>query len=311
MVVQPFSPPCLPPYLGSLLLLHLFHPTLACIILVSMKDLVRNNYRSRICVIAKSRTKRIILGELGAHIHRSSIISSLINSLKAIKTSMQGQKDWSWNIWEEPFVDFWPVNSWVSEGDIGVDGLLDGSKDGGGMGPDRKEIRTDHLLHLNHPLLLGFLRVIDVQGVPQKMTPCFGGPYVIVVGEPLLISLYVHHAQLAFAIEWKFYCLFFCLYTRTYRLLRHLGGHFNSSIPAVGNPFISIQIQLLNWLELLWTSSLSFNPREFVIKCILSCKSILVVIFVIHFRLFMLIVWYWKLSKLSGAYKSLTMSSLL
>ena len=46
--------------------------------------------------------------------------------------------------------------------DTGGGGPLDRTKDGGGIGPDREEIRTDPLLHLHHPLLIGLLGVIDV-----------------------------------------------------------------------------------------------------------------------------------------------------
>ena len=46
--------------------------------------------------------------------------------------------------------------------DTGGGGPLDRTKDGGGIGPDREEIRTDPLLHLHHPPLLGLLGVIDV-----------------------------------------------------------------------------------------------------------------------------------------------------
>ena len=139
------------------------NPTMGGLILVSMENMVRNTNGSSICVETKSRTKWILLGELGTHIHWSSIIGSLIDCLVALcilKTSMDRDLDWSRNVREESLVDNGPVNSRIV--DTGGGGPLDRTKDGGGIGPDREEIRTDPLLHLHHPLLLGLLGVVDV-----------------------------------------------------------------------------------------------------------------------------------------------------
>ena len=112
MVVQPLYlsslSPRLPPHLGVLLLLCLLlwelgmkNPTMAGLIFVSMENMVRNTNGSNICVETKSRTKRKLLGELGTHIHLSSIIGSLIDSLVAVrilKTSMDRDLDWCRNV---------------------------------------------------------------------------------------------------------------------------------------------------------------------------------------------------------------------
>ena len=119
MVVQPFYlsslSPCLPPHLGFLLLLCLLlwelgmkNPTMAGLIFVSMENMVRDIDGTSICDETKRRTKWTLLGELGAHIHWSSIISSLIDCLVAfriLKTSMYGDFDWSRNVREESLVD--------------------------------------------------------------------------------------------------------------------------------------------------------------------------------------------------------------
>ena len=74
---------------------------------------------------------------------------------------MAGLGSGCWDVGHKPLVDCRPVNGRVLDS-RGGDRPLDRTEDGGGIGPDGEEIRTDPLLHLHHPLLLGLLGVVDV-----------------------------------------------------------------------------------------------------------------------------------------------------